>query len=120
MLAKAFFKQSALTYKVRLLIGGVGRNKKRTDFYSKVLIDYGIWHRDQLIKGRDLKKDYRVSKNTEDFNLKAVLIIGICQAISLVPGVSRSGITITAARLLNFNRFDSAKISFLLLSLNRS
>ena len=31
-----------------------------------------------------------------------------------MPGVSRSGITITAARLLNFNRFDSAKISFLL------
>ena len=32
----------------------------------------------------------------------------------MVPGVSRSGITITAARLLNFKRFDSAKISFLL------
>lgn len=58
---------------------------------------------------------FKLNKNLkEDFNLKAVLIIGICQAISLVPGVSRSGITITAARLLNFNRFDSAKISFLL------
>ena len=34
--------------------------------------------------------------------------------ISLVPGVSRSGITITAARLLKFNRYDAAKISFLL------
>ena len=34
--------------------------------------------------------------------------------LSLIPGVSRSGITITAARLLNFERFDSAKISFLL------
>ena len=34
--------------------------------------------------------------------------------ISLVPGVSRSGITITAARLLNFKRYDAAKISFLL------
>ena len=36
------------------------------------------------------------------------------QIISLVPGVSRSGITITAARILKFDRYDSAKISFLL------
>tara|TARA_Y100000591_G_scaffold22670_1_gene16673 strand:+ start:510 stop:1337 length:828 start_codon:yes stop_codon:yes gene_type:complete len=49
-----------------------------------------------------------------NFNLKAALIIGFFQAISLIPGVSRSGITITAARLLNFKRFDSVKISFLL------
>ena len=48
------------------------------------------------------------------FNFKAALIIGFFQAISLIPGVSRSGITITAARLLNFKRFDSGKISFLL------
>ena len=34
--------------------------------------------------------------------------------ISLVPGVSRSGITITAARLLKFKRYDAGKISFLL------
>ncbi len=49
-----------------------------------------------------------------DFDFKAAIIIGFFQAISLIPGVSRSGITITAARLLNFKRFDSAKISFLL------
>ena len=49
-----------------------------------------------------------------NFNFKVALIIGFFQAISLIPGVSRSGITITAARFLNFKRFDSAKISFLL------
>ena len=49
-----------------------------------------------------------------NFNFKSALIIGFFQAISLVPGVSRSGITITAARLLSFKRFDSVKISFLL------
>jgi len=32
----------------------------------------------------------------------------------LIPGVSRSGITITSGRLLGFNRFDSAKVSFFL------
>ena len=42
------------------------------------------------------------------------MIIGLFQILSLVPGVSRSGITITAARLLNYKRLDAAKISFLL------
>ena len=36
------------------------------------------------------------------------------QILALIPGVSRAGITITAARFLNFNRIDSSKISFLL------
>ena len=49
-----------------------------------------------------------------DFTYKSALMIGFFQMISLVPGVSRSGITITAARLLKFNRYDAAKISFLL------
>tara|TARA_B100001057_G_scaffold400411_1_gene411582 strand:+ start:1982 stop:2740 length:759 start_codon:yes stop_codon:yes gene_type:complete len=49
-----------------------------------------------------------------DFNYKSALIIGLFQITSLIPGVSRSGVTITAARFLNFNRYDSAKISFLL------
>ena len=36
------------------------------------------------------------------------------QILALIPGVSRSGITITSGRMLGFNRFDSAKISFFL------
>ena len=43
-----------------------------------------------------------------------ILFIGLFQILSLVPGVSRAGITITAARILKFNRVDSSKISFLL------
>ena len=57
------------------------------------------------------KLDKEISNN---FNLKSALIIGLFQVLSLVPGVSRSGITITAARLLNYKRLDAAKISFLL------
>ncbi len=49
-----------------------------------------------------------------DFNFKSAILIGILQIFSLIPGVSRSGIAITAARLLNFNRVDSTKISFFL------
>lgn len=46
--------------------------------------------------------------------LKAMLIIGCAQALALMPGVSRSGITITAALFLGFSRGQSARISFLL------
>jgi undecaprenyl-diphosphatase len=46
--------------------------------------------------------------------LRDAAIIGLAQAIALVPGVSRSGITITAALLLGFSRVDAAKFSFLL------
>ena len=49
-----------------------------------------------------------------NLSLKEAIFIGLFQILSLVPGVSRSGIAITAARILNYNRFDSAKISFLL------
>ena len=58
---------------------------------------------------------FKLNKNIKsNFNYKSALIIGLFQILSLIPGVSRSGITITAARLLNFKRYDSLKISFLL------
>ena len=57
----------------------------------------------------------KVNQNLDkNFSLKSAIFIGVFQILSLIPGVSRSGISITAARMLNFNRFDSSKISFLL------
>ena len=53
-------------------------------------------------------------KIDKEFTNRSAIIIGLFQVLSLMPGVSRSGITMTAGRLLGFNRFDSAKISFLL------
>ena len=47
-------------------------------------------------------------------NIKSILFIGLFQILSIIPGVSRSGIVITAGRFLNFDRFDSTKISFYL------
>ena len=49
-----------------------------------------------------------------DLQLKSILIIGVFQILALIPGVSRSGIVITAGRFLNFGRYDSTKISFYL------
>ena len=47
--------------------------------------------------------DKKISSN---LNLKSIIFIGIFQILSLVPGVSRAGITMTAARFLKFNRVD--------------
>lgn len=49
-----------------------------------------------------------------EFTNRSVIIIGLFQVLALIPGVSRSGITITSGRLLGFSRLDSAKISFFL------
>ena len=60
----------------------------------------------------DKSKDTK--KIETEFTNKSALIIGLFQVLALVPGVSRSGITITSGRFLGFSRFDSAKISFFL------
>ena len=49
-----------------------------------------------------------------NLNTRSIIIIGLFQILALIPGVSRAGITMTAARFLKFNRVDSGKISFLL------
>ena len=57
----------------------------------------------------------KINKRIEtEFSNKSAIFIGMFQVLALIPGVSRSGITITSGRLLGFNRFESAKISFFL------
>ena len=59
------------------------------------------------------KRDTNQNISTS-LNIKTILFIGLFQILALVPGVSRAGITLTAARFLKFNRVDSSKIAFLL------
>jgi undecaprenyl-diphosphatase len=59
----------------------------------------------------------KISKSTYDIRhtiYRRSLAIGLAQCVALVPGVSRSGITMTAARSMGFNKKDGAKISFML------
>jgi len=53
-------------------------------------------------------------RNISGVGYKDAFIIGCAQALALVPGTSRSGVTITAARMLGFERQDAARFSFLL------
>ncbi len=54
------------------------------------------------------------SKSLQEFSWRSALWVGLAQALALVPGVSRSGITITAGRFLGFNADAAARFSFLL------
>ncbi len=50
----------------------------------------------------------------EKMPLRHALLVGLCQAVALIPGVSRSGITMTAGRALGYGRTESARFSLLL------
>ena len=71
------------------------------------LAGYGIL---MALADRYAKRD----KSITEVRISDALIIGVAQALALVPGTSRSGVTITAGRLLGFERQDAARFSFLL------
>jgi undecaprenyl-diphosphatase len=54
------------------------------------------------------------SRGMADINLPRALAVGIAQAVALIPGVSRSGITITTGRALGLDRVSATRFSFLL------
>jgi undecaprenyl-diphosphatase len=56
----------------------------------------------------------KITRSTETFSIRDALLIGCAQACAIIPGISRSGSTITAARALGFGRDAAARLSFLL------
>ena len=54
------------------------------------------------------------TRGLESFTARDGIIVGLAQACALVPGVSRSGATLTGAMVLGFKRVDAARYSFLL------
>ena len=54
------------------------------------------------------------TRTQENWSLTDAMVVGVWQAIALIPGTSRSGITITGARFLGYNRHDAAKLSMLM------
>ena len=65
-----------------------------------------------LLYFSDKNKTDKILDN--DLSKKDIIFIGMLQILSLIPGVSRSGINITAGRFVKYSRIDSAKISFFL------
>jgi undecaprenyl-diphosphatase len=61
-----------------------------------------------------VEKTARHERPLESFTLRDALIVGLAQTLALVPGTSRSGITLVAAMILGFRRDAAARFSFLL------
>lgn len=56
----------------------------------------------------------KANTNYENMTLKQTFLIGLAQSLAFIPGVSRSGVTMTTARLLKVDRTSAAKYSFML------
>ncbi len=78
-----------------------------TDLIAFNLIFYGILLGVADWLGREVKR-------FEDMSWRDGLIVGIAQALAIIPGTSRSGVTMTAARFLGYKRVEAARFSFLL------
>jgi undecaprenyl-diphosphatase len=73
--------------------------------YSTIGFGLLLWWADaRFARGRQL----------EDMNMKSGILIGLAQMLALVPGTSRSGITMTMGRMLGFDTDTAARFSFLL------
>ena len=90
-----------------LKTGGYLEGFRSTTLVAVNLIVYGI-----LLGIAD--RVGRQEKSFEDLSLKDAVIVGLAQALALIPGTSRSGVTMTAARFLGYTRVESARFSFLL------
>ena len=77
------------------------------DLVATTLIVYGV-----LLYIADRIGPQR--RRYEEMTLKDAIIVGCAQALALIPGTSRSGVTMTAARLLGFTRPEAARFSFIL------
>ena len=96
------------------LVGFLFNDWAETTFRQPVLIAINLTIFATILWIADKKAN--PSSQTDLFNVpfKTVFLIGCAQALALMPGVSRSGITITAALFLGLTRSTSARISFLL------
>ena len=109
---KELFKKILIT-SIPVLIFGFFLVKTN---YVDILRSYSVIGWSTIIFGLVLfLSDFKsTNKNIKkDFSYYNAFFIGFFQILSLIPGVSRSGIIITSARIINFNRVDAAKISFL-------
>ncbi len=90
-----------------LFAGWIEENLRDPAVIVYTLAGYGI-----LMAAAD--RFARRDKGITDVRIRDGLLIGLAQALALIPGTSRSGVTITAGRMLGFERQDAARFSFLL------
>ncbi len=92
---------------VTIVDGDLMASIRFTDLIAFNLIFYGILLGVADFFGRE-------DKVFENMTWRDGLLVGLAQALAIIPGTSRSGVTMTAARALGYSRFESARFSFLL------
>lgn len=97
----------AVAFGLFLKSGGYLEGFRSTHLVAINLIVYGV-----LLGIAD--RFGRQEKTYEQLTLKDAVIVGLAQALALIPGTSRSGVTMTAARFLGYSRVEAARFSFLL------
>lgn len=97
----------AVGFGIFLKLGGYWEGFRSTHLVAANLIAYGL-----LLGLAD--RFGKQEKSFEQLTLRDALIVGIAQALALIPGTSRSGVTMTAARALGYRRVEAARFSFLL------
>ncbi|WFL78473.1 undecaprenyl-diphosphate phosphatase [Altererythrobacter arenosus] len=90
-----------------LKMGGYLESFRSTDLVAINLIVYGL-----LLGAAD--RWGRQEKKFEDLTFRDAVLVGLAQALALIPGTSRSGSTMTMARFLGYGRVEAARFSFLL------
>lgn len=93
------------------LIGYILEDKAATVFRSPLLIGVMLILLGIILYWADTKRQLRT---LETMTLMDALLIGLSQALAIIPGVSRAGSTMTMARLLSMTREDAARFSFLM------
>jgi undecaprenyl-diphosphatase len=97
----------AVAFGLFLKLGGYMESFRITDLVAANLIFYGILLGLADHFGKQVKK-------FEDLTLRDAVLVGLAQALALIPGTSRSGSTMTMARFLGYERVEAARFSFLL------
>ena len=97
----------AVIFGIFLKKSGLGQDLRSAEVVAWNAVIFGILLYVADLVGPRLKR-------MEDMKLSPALIIGLAQAAALIPGTSRSGITMTAARFMGFDRPEAARFSFLL------
>jgi len=94
------------------IVGFLLEKKAETLFRSPVLIAIMLIFMGIFLYWADRRSSKKIEINNITFGTS--LFIGISQALAIIPGVSRSGITITTGLLMGLNREGAARFSFLL------
>ena len=116
MIAKRTFNKNSLAAKLiigtipaiiaGLMFGGaIGSQLRQIHYIAAFLILLSVFY---------LYAEWKGSGEKEEVNLKRSLIIGVAQALALIPGISRAGTTIATGMLFGLKREIAAKFSFML------